>query len=79
MISNPSLPTGHAQAKALLTDDYGKDLATVEALIRKHEELERDVSAIDTKLEVQNMKNSNDMLVLANCVYTTVLYIYLHT
>ena len=42
----------HAQAKALLTDDYGKDLATVEALIRKHEELERDISAIDTKLEV---------------------------
>ena len=42
----------HAQAKALLIDNYGKDLATVEALIRKHEELERDISAIDTKLEV---------------------------
>ena len=41
-----------SQAKALLTDDYGKDLATVEALIRKHEELERDISAIDAKLEV---------------------------
>ena len=40
------------QAKALLTDDYGKDLASVEALIRKHEELERDISAIDSKLEV---------------------------
>ena len=40
------------QAKALLTDDYGKDLVSVEALIRKHEELERDISAIDTKLEV---------------------------
>ena len=36
----------------LLVDDYGKDLASVEALIRKHEELERDISAIDTKLEV---------------------------
>ena len=35
-----------------MTDDYGKDLATVEALIRKHEELERDLSAIDAKLEV---------------------------
>ena len=41
-----------SQAKALLTDDYGKDLVSVEALIRKHEELERDISAIDTKLEV---------------------------
>lgn len=40
------------QAKALLTDDLGKDLASVEALIRKHEELERDISAIDAKLEV---------------------------
>ena len=37
----------------LLTDeDFGKDLATVEALIRKHDELERDISAIDAKLEV---------------------------
>ena len=42
-----------SQAKALLTDDFGKDLATVEALIRKHEELERDISAIDSKLEVR--------------------------
>ena len=42
----------HTQAKALLTDDLGKDLASVEALIRKHEELERDISAIDAKLEV---------------------------
>ena len=48
--SMPSLSL--SQAKALLTDDYGKDLATVEALIRKHEELERDISAIDAKLEV---------------------------
>ena len=40
------------QAKALLTDDLGKDLASVEALIRKYEELERDISAIDAKLEV---------------------------
>ena len=53
----------HTQAKALLTDDLGKDLASVEALIRKHEELERDISAIDAKLEVSyfmlmsNVKN----------------------
>ena len=36
-----------------MTDDLGKDLATVESLIRKHEELERDISAIDAKLEVR--------------------------
>ncbi len=40
------------QAKALLTDDYGKDLASVETLIRRHEELERDLTAIKDKLEV---------------------------
>ena len=42
-----------AQAKALLTDDYGKDLASVEALIRRHDELERDLSVIENKLEVR--------------------------
>lgn len=41
------------KAKALLTDDYGKDLASVEALIRRHEELERDLTAIEDKLEVK--------------------------
>ena len=41
-----------SQAKALLTDDYGKDLATVETLIRRHDELERDLTAIENKLEV---------------------------
>ena len=42
----------YTQAKALLTDDYGKDLASVEALIRRHDELERDLTAIENKLEV---------------------------
>jgi hypothetical protein len=41
------------QAKALLTDDFGKDLASVEALIRRHDELERDLTAIESKLEVR--------------------------
>ena len=47
-----SLSHTHTQAKALLTDDYGKDLATVETLIRRHDELERDLTAIKNKLEV---------------------------
>ncbi len=41
-----------SQAKTLLSDDYGKDLAGVETLIRRHDELERDLTAIDNKLEV---------------------------
>ena len=40
------------QAKSLLTDDYGKDLASVEALIPRLEELERDLTVIEDKLEV---------------------------
>ena len=45
-----SLPL--SQAKTLLSDDYGKDLAGVETLIRRHDELERDLTAIENKLEV---------------------------
>ncbi len=45
------------QAKALLTDDFGKDLASVEALIRRHDELERDLTAIESKLEVRTGYN----------------------
>ncbi len=45
-----SLPP--SQAKTLLSDDYGKDLAGVETLIRRHDELERDLTAIENKLEV---------------------------
>ena len=48
--------SSHCQAKALLTDDYGKDLASVEALIRRHDELERDLTAIENKLEVSVCK-----------------------
>ena len=45
-----------------MTDDYGKDLASVDALIRKHEELERDISAIDTKLEVCGYTTCADLM-----------------
>ena len=40
------------QEKALQSDDYGKDLAGVEALQRKHKELEHDLTALEKKLEV---------------------------
>ena len=33
---------------ALLSDDYGRDLASVQALQRKHEGLERDLDGVST-------------------------------
>lgn len=57
------------QAKALLTDDFGKDLASVEALIRRHDELERDLTAIESKLEVQAI----NILLILDCL---VIYYY---
>ena len=34
----------------LSSDDYGKDLASVNALLRKHEALERDLAAVEDKV-----------------------------
>ena len=39
------------QGKAITTDDFGKDLAGVEALLRKHEEVEGELTVIEKKLE----------------------------
>lgn len=36
--------------KVLSSDDYGKDLASVNALLRKHEALERDLAAVEDKV-----------------------------
>ena len=35
---------------ALMSDDYGRDLASVQALQRKHEGLERDLAALEDKV-----------------------------
>ena len=35
---------------ALMSDDYGRDLASVQALQRKHEGLERDLAAVENKV-----------------------------
>lgn len=35
---------------ALSTSDYGRDLASVQALQRKHEVLERDLAALEEKV-----------------------------
>jgi len=34
----------------LSTDDYGRDLASVQALQRKHETLDRDLNALEDKV-----------------------------
>lgn len=36
--------------KVLSSDDYGKDLASVNALLRKHEAMERDLAAVEDKV-----------------------------
>ena len=41
------------KTKAVLGEDYGKDLVGVETLLRRHENLERDLQAIEAKLEVR--------------------------
>lgn len=40
---------------ALLSDDYGRDLASVQALQRKHEGLERDLDALEEKVKTLKM------------------------
>lgn len=40
---------------ALLSDDYGRDLASVQTLQRKHEGLERDLAALEEKVKVLRM------------------------
>ncbi len=37
---------------ALLSDDYGRDLGSVQALQRKHEGLERDLDALEDKVKL---------------------------
>lgn len=41
----------HSKALTLSTDEYGKDLPSVEGLLRKHDELERDLTVIEGRLE----------------------------
>ena len=36
---------------ALSSEDYGKDLASVQALQRKHEVIERDLAAVEEKVK----------------------------
>ena len=43
---------------ALLSDDYGRDLASVQALQRKHEGLERDLAALEDKVRLLHPRSA---------------------
>lgn len=38
----------------MASDDFGRDLASVQALLRKHEGLERDLAALEDKVNVDS-------------------------
>ena len=40
----------------LSSDDYGRDLASVQALQRKHEGVERDLAALEDKVQYTNYR-----------------------
>ena len=37
----------------MASDDFGRDLASVQALLRKHEGLERDLAALEDKVGLE--------------------------
>ena len=46
------------KSTAVLSDDYGRDLASVQALQRKHEGLERDLDALEIKVQISSITAS---------------------
>ena len=51
----------------LSSDDYGKDLASVNALLRKHEALERDLAAVEDKVTIFFEKPIISVLLYSSC------------
>lgn len=51
----------------MASDDFGRDLASVQALLRKHEGLERDLAALEDKVSLS-----------LNCHFTNYLIVFLH-
>lgn len=47
----------------MASDDFGRDLASVQALLRKHEGLERDLAALEDKARRHRtfIQNSHDV------------------
>ncbi len=57
------------KAVAVSTDDLGKDLAGVQALQRKQEEVERDMTALQAQLEVELLFTNELFLVLGKAIH----------
>lgn len=62
--------------KVLSSDDYGKDLASVNALLRKHEALERDLAAVEDKVTTFFFFPENLIFFLYTCSYFGNLLIF---
>ena len=52
------------KSNAVLSDDYGRDLASVQALLRKHTGLERELDALEIKVTIIIIIRSNDVHVI---------------
>lgn len=48
----------------MASDDFGRDLASVQALLRKHEGLERDLAALEDKVPLQDVFSLNKVTCL---------------
>lgn len=48
----------------MASDDFGRDLASVQALLRKHEGLERDLAALEDKARIFTLQLVRQLLVL---------------
>lgn len=42
------------KGQLMASDDFGRDLASVQALLRKHEGLERDLAALEDKVPIRD-------------------------
>lgn len=54
----------------MASDDFGRDLASVQALLRKHEGLERDLAALEDKVRSFLI----DISMLLNC--HSIMYVF---
>lgn len=54
----------------MASDDFGRDLASVQALLRKHEGLERDLAALEDKVRSFLI----DIYMLLNC--HSIMYVF---
>lgn len=54
----------------MASDDFGRDLASVQALLRKHEGLERDLAALEDKVGLRAADSLNEFLGVRRAVLT---------